>query len=317
MADSAGGRPPRPWRTGVAVFAVAFAVLATTYLSFATEWGYSGGVFRVLRWAAIVAVFGAAVVGDRGSVVAVAIALVGVLAVIDGSGVADAICTGPPAAGWGVTYEWRRNLIRFGPGAFTCEGDPNRPLWLGGLFLTAVGTVGLLRGWSWPTDRDALARRLPSTRDLTAVDGRRALVALLAATALSACYLVGQGTWYGTLSWLPLAVLVVWGLAALVTEHRRAVAGALLVALGLAVLRTAPRYHCENLAEVANPATGLSVRPGALAVRYAWTGTTDVWYGRRTEPQSLACHTDFLVPVALLGCLLVAAGVVLALRERA
>lgn len=269
----------------------------------------------MLRWAALVAVLGAVLFGDRDSLVSASLVLVGVLAVIEGSGVVEAICTGPPAGGWGFDYEWRRNQVFFGPGGFTCDGEPDRPVWLGGLFLTAGGVVGLRRGWSWPTDREALGRALPSTDILRSLDRRRALVSLTVAVPLSAFYLLGRGTIWGTLSWVPLAVLAVGGLAALVAERRSALASALVAALGLAVLRRAPTINCHQLDELTTQASDLSFRPGALAVRYVWTGTTDVPFGWSTG--GIACHTDFFVPLVFLGVSLVAAGILLALRERA
>lgn len=314
MGDSAGDRRPRSSRAAAAVGAVALAVIGTTYLAFATEVGYDGRVFRVLRWAAIVAVLGAAVFGDRGALVSASLVLVGVFAIIEGSGVVEAICTGPPAEGWGVDYEWRRNQVYFGPGGIACDGEPNRPVWLGGLFLAGGGVVGLVRGWSWPTDRDALVRALPSIRDLSTVDPRRALASLLGAAVLSHLYLFGQGTWHGVLSWLPLAAVAVWGLAALVAERRASLAGALVASLGFAVLRGAPAVRCEDLTDFGDPAAPFSLRPGSLAIRYAWTGSTDAPFAGTVG--WMACRTDFLIPAMLVGTLLVAVGVLLGLRER-
>lgn len=319
MSDSAHFRRSRLLHNLTIVVAIILTVLCVTYLTFATEWGVHGHVFDVLLGSAVAVALGTLVVRGRDSVISGSLLVIGVLAVLWGSGLPEHLCLQGSTGDVGtLLYEWQQNVLRFdsprGSSPLACHTDPNRPVWLGGLFLIAGGVVGLIRGWSWPSDRNALVRMLPSSVDLSAGDWRRTLFGFLAAAALSAFYLVGQGTWHGALSWLPLTVLLAWGIGALVTERRIALAGAIVATLGLAVLRVASLTRCEELAAVTTPATGLTVRPGALAVRYAWTGTTDVPFGQQIG--SLACHTDFAIPEILLGVALVAVGIVLTLHDR-
>jgi|GEM_PF-5571227 len=79
-------------------------------------------------------------------------AAAGVFAVFGGLLANGAVCLRPVADGWSITYDWRANVIRFGPtmagGDHLCRAEPVRPLVVLGYLLATAGAYELSIGRS-------------------------------------------------------------------------------------------------------------------------------------------------------------------------
>lgn len=174
------------------------------------------------------------------------------------------------------------------------------------------GTDGRPRSiWS-VSNREAIRRGLRFARSrFDGIGVHAAVTATGLAGVLVGVYLLGHGTPWGaarSLVAVSLAVLVLWGVAALVAGRFRSVGGAALAAIGVGLLYEFVASPCTSAAPaVLRRPTGVSLRPGGLAVRYGWTATVrnDLYY----------CHTDFFLPTVAVGLGVVAAGAALAVDE--